>query len=141
MTENELHNQELIQHEKRVDRNVERQQAINLDEQKRDIAVGNQNSTVARIVNLTYFLIGALGLLLAMRVSLYVIGANMDNSFARFIDDLSSPFVTGFADLLKNPTLGSTGVLEVTTLIAMLVYAIGAWLVSRLIWLTLSRSH
>jgi len=141
MTENELRNQELIRHEERVDQNVERHQAMNLGEKKRGIAVAHQNSAVARIVNIVYFLFGALELLLAVRVILYLIGANMDNSFARFIEDLSSPFVALFASLLENPTLGTTGVLEITTLIAMLVYAILAGLVGRLIWLTLSRSR
>jgi hypothetical protein len=139
MTENELRHQELIRHEEQVDRNVERHQELNLDEKKRRIAVAKQNSAVARIVNIVYFLFGTLELLLAVRVILYMIGANMDNRFAKFIDDLSSPFVTLFVSLLENPTLGTTGVLEVTTLIAMLVYAIVAKLVGRLIWLTLSR--
>lgn len=141
MTENELRNQELTRHEERVDQNIERHQAMNLDEKKRGIAVANQNSAVARIVNIVYLLFGALELLLAVRVILFLIGANMDNSFASFIDDLSSPFVALFASLLENPTLGTTGVLEVTTVIAMLVYAIVAWLLGRLIWLTLSRSR
>jgi len=141
MTENALRNQELIRHEERVDQNVERHQAMNLGEKKRDIAIGHQNSAVARIVNIVYFLFGALELLLAVRVILFLIGANMENSFASFVDELSSPFITLFANLLENPTLGTTGVLEVTTLIAMLVYAILAWLVGRFIWLTLSRSH
>jgi uncharacterized protein YggT (Ycf19 family) len=141
MTENELRNQELARHEARVDQNVERHQALNLDEKKRGIAVAHQNSAIARIVNIVYFLFGALELLLAVRVILYLISANPENSFTRFIDDLSSPFVALFASLLENPTLGATGVLEVTTLVAILVYAILASLVGRLIWLTLSRSR
>jgi len=141
MTERELRRQELARHEEKVDQNVERHQAMNLGEQKRGIAVANQNSAVARIVNIVYFLVGALELLLAVRVIFYLISANPDNRFARFIEDLSSPFVGLFASLLQNPTLGTTGVLEITTLIAMLVYAILAWLVGRLIWLTLSRSR
>jgi hypothetical protein len=141
MTETELRHQELIRHEEKVDQNVERHQAMNLDEKKRGIAVVNQNSAVARIVNIVYFLFGALELLLAVRVIFKLISVNPDNGFARFIEDLSSPFVSLFASLLNNPTLGTTGVLEVTTLIAMLVYVIVAWLVGRLIWLTLSRSH
>jgi len=35
MTENELRNQELTRHTERVDQNVERHQALNLDEKKR----------------------------------------------------------------------------------------------------------
>jgi pyruvate carboxylase len=93
MTETELRNQELNRHEQKVDQNVERHQAMNLDEKKRDIAVVNQNSAVARIVNIVYFLFGTLELLLAVRVIFYLISVNPDNGFARFIEDLSSPFV------------------------------------------------
>ena len=141
MTGNELRNQELNRHEERVDRNIEHHQAVNLDEKKRSIAAANQNSAIGRIVNIVYFLFGALELLLAVRVIFQLIGVNAANGFASFIYGLSAPFVALFASLLQNPTLGTTAVLEVTTLIAMVVYAILAWLVGRLIWLTLSRSR
>lgn len=139
MTGNELRNQELIRHEEQVDRNIEHHQAVNLHEKKRGIAASNQNSAIARIVNIVYFLFGALELLLLLRVVLHLIGANPGNGFANFIDVLTWPFVALFASLLQNPTLGGTAVLEVTTIIAMLVWAIVAWLVGRLIWLVLSR--
>ena len=139
MTETELRNQELTRHEERVDQNIERHQAMNLDEKKPGIAVANQNSAVARIVNIVYYLFGILELLLVVRVILHLVGANAGNGFANFIDVLSAPFVALFASLLQNPTLGGTAVLEITTIIAMLVWAIVAWLVGRLIWLTLSR--
>ncbi|MBN2292133.1 MAG: YggT family protein [Pirellulales bacterium] len=141
MAGNELRNQELSRHEEQVDRNIEHNQAVNLGEKRRGVAAANQNSTIARIVNIVYFLFGALELLLAVRVILYLIGVNAENGFASFIYGLSAPFVALFASLLQNPTLGGTSVLEITTLIAMLVYAILAWLVGRVIWLTLSRSR
>ncbi len=139
MTGNELRNQELNRHEEQVDRNIEHHQAVNLGEKKRGIATANQNSAIARIVNIVYFLFGALELLLAIRVVLYLVGANAGNGFASFIYGLSAPFVALFASLLQNPTLGGTSVLEVTTIIAMLVWAIVAWLVGRLFWLVMSR--
>lgn len=139
MTEQELRNQELGRHEEQVDRNIEHHQAVNLGEKKRGIAAANQNSAIARIVNIVYFLFGALQLLLAVRLIFRLIGVNPENSFASFIYDLSSPFVVLFESLLNNPTLGTSGVLEVTTLIAMIVWAIVGWLVGRLIWLILSR--
>lgn len=139
MTGNELRNQELNRHEEKVDRNIEHHQAVNLGEKKRGIAAANQNSTTARIVNIVYYLFGSLELLLFVRVVLHLVGANADNGFASFIYGLSSPFVALFATLLQNPTLSATSVLEITTLVAMLVWAIVAWLVGRLLWLVLSR--
>ena len=112
---------------------------LNVHEKERSIAAANQNSAIARVVNLAYFLFGALELLLAVRVILHLVGANADNGFANFIYGLSAPFVALFASLLKNPVLTTTAVLEVTTIIAMIVYAALAWLIGRLIWLALSR--
>jgi YggT family protein len=112
---------------------------VNLDEKKRGITAANQNSSVARIVNITYFLFGVLELLLVVRLILHLVGVNAGNGFANLIDVLSAPFVGLFASLLQNPILGETAVLEITTLIAMLVWAIVGWIVGRVIWLTLSR--
>ncbi len=141
MTGNELRDQELNRHEERVDRNIEHHQAVNLGEKRQGIVTANQNSSVARIVNISYFLFGALELLLLTRVVLHLIGANPTNGFANFIDMLSAPFVALFATLLQNPSLGGTSVLEITTLIAMFVWGIVAWFVGRLIWLTMSRAR
>jgi hypothetical protein len=118
-----------------LQRNVE----LNVHEKERGIDAANQNAAIARVVNITYFLFGMLELLLAVRVILHLVGANAENGFANFIYGLSAPFVALFASLLKNPALTTTAVLEVTTIIAMIVYAMLAWLVGRLIWLALSR--
>lgn len=141
MANNELRNQEMHRHETEVDQNIEEHQAVNLHEKKRRISVANQNSSIARIINISYFLFGALELLLIMRFVLYVVGANMTNGFADFINKLSQPFVVLFANLFQNPSLGGASVLELTTLIAMLVWAIVAWLVGRILWLSLSRAR
>ena len=119
--------------------NLQHNQELNLREQERGIAAANQNSALARIVNIVYFLFGALQLLLAVRVVLHLIGANAENGFASFINGLSAPFVAVFANLVQNPVLGTTAVLEITTIIAMIVYAIVAWLIGRVVWLALSR--
>ena len=139
MTQNELRNQELTRHEEEVDRNIEHHQDMNLAEKTRGIAAANQNSSVARIVNIVYLLFGAIELLLVVRIVLHMVSANPDNSFASFVNGLSAPFVALFANLLQNPTLGTTGVVEITTLVAIVVYAMLAWLIGRAIWLTLSR--
>ena len=118
---------------------LRRDQELNVREQERRVAAANQNSAIARIVNIVYFLFGILEVLLGLRVIFHLIGANPDNGFANLIYGLSGPFVALFANLLRNPAISPTAVLEITTIIAMLVYAILAWLVGRLIWLALSR--
>jgi len=122
-----------------IESDLQRNVELNVHEKERGIDAANQNSAIARVVNITYFLFGILELLLAVRVILRLVGANAENGFANFIYGLSAPFVALFASLLKNPALTTTAVLEVTTIIAMIVYAMLAWLVGRLIWLALSR--
>ena len=139
MTQNELRNQELTRHEEEVDRNIEQHQDMNLREKTRGIAAADQNSSVARIVNIVYFLFAIIEVLLVVRVILHLVGANPDNGFANFVNGLSAPFVALFTNLLQNPALTSTSVLELTTIFALIVYALAAWLVGRMIWLVLSR--
>lgn len=141
MVHNELRNQELTRHDEQIDRGVERNQALNFDEKSRSITTANHNSSVKRVVSIVYLLTGALELLLLMRIILHLIGANPDNAFANFINGLSGPFVTLFANLIQDPAITSTSFLEVTTILAMLVYAVAAWLIGRLIWLVLSRAR
>jgi YggT family protein len=119
--------------------NLQQNQELHLQENERSVAAANQNSSVARIVNIVYYLFGALELLLGIRVILHLLGANAENGFANFIYGLTSPFVAIFASLLQNPVLSPTATIEITTLIAMIVYAVLAWLIGRLVWLVLSR--
>jgi hypothetical protein len=114
-------------------------QELNLQEKQRAIAAANQNSAIARIVNIIYFLFGVLEFLLGLRVILHLIGVNEANGFANFINVLSAPFVWLFSTLVQNPALSPNSVFEVTTIIAMIVYAILAWIIGRLVWLALSR--
>ncbi len=119
--------------------NLQHNQELTLRENERSMAAANPNASMARVVNIVYFLFGALELLLALRMILHLFGVNAENSFANFVYGLSAPFVALFDGLLQNPTLSTAATLEVTTMIAMLVYLIAAWLIGRLIWLALSR--
>ena len=139
MAQNELRDQELSRHEEVVDRNIEHHQDMNLDEKRRSISAANQNSSVARIVNIVTFIFSVLELLLVVRFFFQLAGVNAGNGFAVFIYTLSAPFIALFASLLQNPVLSGSSVLEITTIIAMLVWGIVAWLVGRLIWLVMSR--
>ena len=51
-----------------IENDLQRNQELNLREKERAIAAANQNSAVARIVNLVYFVFGILEFLLAIRV-------------------------------------------------------------------------
>jgi YggT family protein len=118
---------------------TERSVHLSVEEQKRAIAAANQNSAVARVIRIIYFLFGLLELALALRVVLHLLGANAGNPFADLVYGITQPFIALFANLFANPTLSGNNVLEMTTIAAMVVYAILAWIIGRLLWLSLSR--
>lgn len=112
---------------------------ISAQEEQRRVAAANQNSAVARIVNICYFVFSALDLLLGIRILLHALGANPANIFANIIYQLSQPFANVFLSLFPNPQLGQNGVLELTTIVAIFAYAFLGWLIAKIIWLAFSR--
>lgn len=141
MVHNELRNQEVTRHEEDIDRGGERNQALSFDEKSLSITTTNHNASVKRVIGFVYLLTGALELLLLIRLILHLISTSPDNAFANFINGLSAPFVSLIAALIQDPPITSASFLEVTTILAMLVYAIAAWLIGRLIWLVFSRAR
>lgn len=86
-----------------------------------------QTFQLSRIV---YTILGLLEILLGLRFVLKLISANPDSGFANFIYGITNVFVAPFVGLTGTPASGGT-VLEVNTLIAMVVYALLAWLIVR----------
>ena len=82
--------------------------------------------------------LGILEIGLGLRFGLKLIAANAAAGFADFIYGITQPFVAPFQALVGTPTSGGT-VLEVTTLIAMAVYALGVWILLQLIAILFAR--
>ncbi len=79
------------------------------------------------VTTVTYFVLGVLEVLLLLRFVFRLLAANPDNGFVSFLYNLSGVFVAPFNGIFGNPTLGSASVFELSTLVAMLVYALIAW--------------
>ncbi len=122
-----------------TDQDVQRGRELALEERRRAIAAANQNAAVARMIRIIDFIFGVLEVLLALRIVLRALGANPGNAFADLVYGITSPFVALFSTLFINPVIGRTAVLELTTIVAMIVYAILAWIIGRVLWLLLSR--
>lgn len=103
--------------------------------QERRSAVAQRNAALARTINIIYYLAGALEILLLLRFILRIAGANPDNAFARVIYGLSNIFVAPFATLFQTPALDPDQAFDINALIALVVYALLAWLVARLVWI------
>jgi uncharacterized protein YggT (Ycf19 family) len=86
--------------------------------------------TVVRVV---WFIAGVLLVLLAFRFVLALIGANPSNGFANFIYSTSHPFVSPFFSLFSYRLQYGVTRFEIYTLVAMAVYAIVAFGITKLI--------
>lgn len=91
----------------------------------------NKNQSRANIrywiTTVTYFILGVLEVIMGLRLLFRLLGANQDNGFIAFLYSLSHVFVGAFNGIFNDQTIGSRGVFEVSTVIAMLVYALIAW--------------
>jgi hypothetical protein len=82
--------------------------------------------------------LGLLEAALGLRVLLKLVGANAANPFASLLYGVTGAFLAPFAGLTGTPAAGGM-VLEVSTLIAMIVYALLAWVLERLVWVIFYR--
>lgn len=91
-----------------------------------------------KATQLIWLALGIVEALIAIRVVLKLIGANAESLFAAFIYNLSDVFLFPFAGLVATPTAGNVA-LELSSIIAMLVYALLAWGLERILWLIFYR--
>jgi hypothetical protein len=84
--------------------------------------------------------LGIVEVLIGLRVVLKLIAANPESPFAAFIYAISGIFLFPFAGLVGTPASGGM-VLEFSSIIAMLVYALLAWGIERIVWVSFYRPH
>jgi uncharacterized protein YggT (Ycf19 family) len=98
-----------------------------------------QRQFTFQATQLVWLLFGLLEGLLVLRIFLKLIGANAESPFASLLYNVTNLFLVPFAGLTATPAAGGM-VLEISTLIAIVVYALVAWLVERLVWVLFYRS-
>ncbi|MDO8568290.1 MAG: YggT family protein [Dehalococcoidales bacterium] len=91
-----------------------------------------------KATQVVWLLFGILEALLALRFGLKLIGANPASPIAVFIYGFTSLFLFPFAGLTGTPAAGGM-VLEISTVIAMVVYALIGWALERIIWVIFYR--
>ena len=91
-----------------------------------------------KATQLVWLLFGILEALIALRIGLKLIGANPDSPIAVFIYGFTSLFLFPFAGLTATPAAGGM-VLELSSVIAMVVYALIGWALERIIWVIFYR--
>jgi hypothetical protein len=91
-----------------------------------------------KVTQLVWLLFGVLEALIALRIGLKLIGANPESPIVALIYGLTFLFLFPFEGLITSPTIGGM-VLEISSMFAMLIYALIAWVVERTVWLIFYR--
>lgn len=85
---------------------------------------------------LIYFLFGALEILLAFRLVLKLMGASLSSAFVGLIYSLTGIFILPFEGIFRRgftQGIETTSVLEPSTVVAIIVYAVLAWGIVKLL--------
>jgi YGGT family len=93
-----------------------------------------------KATQLIWLLFGILEALIALRIGLKLIGANPDSLIVALIYGFTYLFLFPFAGLIGSPTSGNM-VLELSSMFAMLIYGLIAWVIERIVWLIFYRPH
>lgn len=103
----------------------------------RDVTTERRQS-LFQITRIVWNLLGLLEILLGLRFMLKLIAANSASGFAAFIYGITKLFIAPFALLVETPTYGEI-MLEVTTLVAMGIYALIFWGIVHILQIVLDR--
>lgn len=86
------------------------------------------NSSVAKINQVIWYIVGFVVVLLLIRFVLALLGANLENAFASFMYTVTDPLVAPFRGLLQIGEFQAGVVrVEIETLLAGLVYGLIGW--------------
>ena len=91
-----------------------------------------------KITQLIWLLLGILEATIALRIGLKLIGANPDSPIVSLIYGFTYLFLFPFEGMIATPAAGSM-VLELSSLFAMVIYALIAWAVERTVWVIFYR--
>jgi len=91
-----------------------------------------------KVIQWIWLLLSILETLIALRIGLKLIAANPANPIVALIYGFTYLFLFPFASMIASPSSGST-VLELSSVFAMLAYALIAWAVERTVWLLFYR--
>ncbi|MEO8612818.1 MAG: YggT family protein [Chloroflexota bacterium] len=104
-------------------------------------AGSERRQTINRVNQLIWVIFGIIIALIAFRVVLRLIVANPANTFADFIYGVTDLFLRPFYGLVGTPTTTNGMALEISSLIAIVVYAIVAALIVTVINILFNKSR
>lgn len=97
-----------------------------------------QRQFTFQAIQLIWLGLGLLEGLLGLRIFLKLIGANAANPFAALLYSVTDLFLIPFVGLTGTPASNGL-VFEISSVIAMIVYALLAWVLERIVWVIFYR--
>jgi uncharacterized protein YggT (Ycf19 family) len=97
-----------------------------------------QRVATFKATQLIWLLLGILEAAIALRVVFKLIAVNAANPFAALLYNVTDLFVAPFASLIGAPAVGGM-VLEISSIIAMIVYFLIAWALERIVYVLFYR--
>lgn len=101
--------------------------------------VAARRSTASWLTGIIYFIFGVVAIAIALRVILKLLAANPNAGFSSFIYSVTGPLVAPFAGIIGTPAASNGSVLELSSILAIVVYLIAAWIVVRLLQIVIDR--
>jgi hypothetical protein len=97
-----------------------------------------RHAQIYRAQQAVYLLFGVIEVLVAIRFLLRLFGADLTAPFSAAILGITAPFVAPFVGVFPNAA-ASGSVFEPASLLAIVIYALAAWLIAKIIWLLFAR--
>ena len=91
-----------------------------------------RRTALYRVWQVVWLVVGIVEGLIAIRFILRLLGANPDAGFAQLIYGLTAPLVAPFVGLFGTPRFEGSA-FEFTSLVAMMVYALLAWVIVKVV--------
>ena len=107
--------------------------------QRQTIAQTTQADGRVVASRVVWYIVGFIIVLLVLRLVLLLLGANDNNAFVGFVYALSGVFAWPFYGIFSYQPAYGQSVLEVSSLVAVAVYALIGWGVSKLFTLSSAR--
>ncbi len=108
---------------------------VERNEQVFDDPYARRLNALDRTARILYFIMGVLEVLLALRFLFRIINAETTNGLVNFIYKFTAPFVTPFNGIFNDQTLQRGSIIEISTLLAMALYAILTYGIIQLLYL------
>jgi len=102
--------------------------------------VTSRSARIWKFQEAIYVLFGVIEGLIAIRFLLRAFGANSDAPFSSAIYAITAPFIAPFVGVF-GPVQFSGSVFEPHSILAIVMYALLAWLLAKLVWLAMASTR